>query len=514
MEFLIRDFDFKGRGFAKYNEKAVFLDGGVIGDKVLAEIVEDKKKYSIAKISKILEPSPYRVKSKCPYIRKCGGCDFLEYDYEKQLEWKKEKVNNDMLRIGNIECKVENTIGMQYPYYYRNNIQLKVVDGKIGYFSKNSKDLISIKHCLIAGKEINRAIEILKNWKGLNSVDSIIIRENKLGELFIVLVTKSEIKKVNQLLSELLELKICGIFENKNTSNKFRFGREFKKLYGEDYLTDELCGFKFKLSPVSFFQVNTTQTEKLYQEAIDYLEINKQDIIFDLYCGIGTISLFAARNAKTVIGVEIVENAIEDARKNAEFNSVDNVRFICGKSEEILEKLLDEEKIIPNKIILDPPRAGLDEKLIKKLLEIMPEKISYISCNSSTQARDLKLLKEKYKIEKIQPVDMFCNSVHVETIVLLSKLDSKKYISVELPMDDMDLTSAESKATYKQIQNYVFKKFGFKVSNLYIAQVKEKCGIKERENYNKPKKEDLKQPICPIEKEEAIKDAFRYFQMI
>lgn len=422
MELKIIDFDYKGRGVAKQEKKTIFLNGGIIGDTVEAKITEDKKKFSVAEVTKILEYSKDRVPSKCRYSKDCGGCDFLEYKYNKQLEWKKKKVHSDISRIGGIETEIFDTAAMKNPYYYRNNIQLKVKDGKLGYYKKNSKELVEIEECIIAKKEINKVIQILKNWKGLSSVDTISLRENHLGQVMMVLITDREIKKLNSLLAEVIDGNI-SVFENKNTNKKFRFGKNFKKLYGEDYLEDEISKMKFKLSPRSFFQVNLEQTEVLYKTALDYLELNEADRVLDLYCGIGTITLLAAKRVKEIVGVEIVEDAIEDARKNAELNNINNARFICGKSEDVIEKLT-EEKLKFNKVILDPPRTGLDESVINTLLKIKPEKISYVSCNTSTQARDLKLLQEEYRVVKVQPVDMFCNSVHVESVVLLSRENS------------------------------------------------------------------------------------------
>lgn len=423
MEIKITDFDHKGRGFGRYEGKSVFLDGGVIDDIVQAEIIESKKKFDIAKITKIIKESKDRVASKCPYSKNCGGCDFLEYRYDLQTKWKKEKVSSDMEKIGEVYQKVEETIEMQNPYYYRNQIQLKVIDGKLGYYSKNSKSSVEIKKCIIAEEQINKTIPILLNWSGLKSVEEIIIRQNYLGELMIILITKNDVKKINNLLNELLNLKLNSLFVNYRKNQKFRFGKEFKKIYGKDYLEDELFGLKFRLSPESFFQVNRTQTEKLYKTAIDYMDVKENDIIMDLYSGIGSISLLMAK-AKEVVGVEVVEAAVKNARINAEINEINNTRFIAGKVENVIDKLINEGTKF-NKIMLDPPRAGVEESVLEKIKELKPQRIVYISCNPTTQARDLKILKD-YKIEKIQPVDMFCNTVHVECVVLMSKVAPTK----------------------------------------------------------------------------------------
>ncbi|MFR9278388.1 MAG: class I SAM-dependent RNA methyltransferase [Ezakiella coagulans] len=270
----------------------------------------------------------------------------------------------------------------------------------------------------------------------------------------------------------------------------------------------EIAGKKYEMEIDGFFQNNRYGAEK----ALEIIGNKRTGKILDLYSGVGLISLFVADKASEVLGVELWEPSVINARENAKLNNITNAKFIAMDTGDLAKEKLP----LANTVIVDPPRSGLVPELIERIKEMAPKEIVYMSCDHTTQIRDIKMLLPEYEIKDnaVHVIDMFPGTMHEEVITLLSKLDSKKYISVELPMDDMDLTSAESKATYKQIQNYVFKKFGFKVSNLYIAQVKEKCGIKERENYNKPKKEDLKQPICPIEKEDAIKDAFRYFQMI
>ncbi len=420
MKLEIKDFDYKGRGVAKKDERIYFVEGAVIGDTIEAALTYKKKKFTLAQTQSILNKSKHRITPKCPYFGNCGGCDFLNYKYSEQLKWKANKVNQDYKRIGSLDLQVEKIYGMENPYGYRNNIQLKIKEGKLGYFSKNSKDLVPIKYCPITEDEINKAIGILSCWKGLSSCYEVILRQNYKNQLSIVLVTKDRAKYTNNLLQELLELNLHSLFENINTG-KLRFGEKFNKIYGEDYLVDKLLDFEFKLSPSSFFQVNRAQAEKLYKLALNWLDINEKDRILDLYCGVGTISLNAANKAKEVYGVEISEQAVENARANAAENKIANTYFAAGKSEDIIEKLIKEEKFIPDKIILDPPRAGLDSSLIEVLNKLKVQKISYISCNPSTQARDLKLLSQMYKIEKSYAVDMFCHSAHVETVALLTR---------------------------------------------------------------------------------------------
>ena len=337
-------------------------------------------------------------------------------------------------------------------------------------------------------------------------------------QVMIVLVTKErKFPHRKELLTELQQQipNLTTIVQNiqPKPSNTV-MGKENIVWFGDGTIYDTLNGLTFEISPLSFYQVNPIQTEVLYNTALKLANLTGKETVIDLYCGIGTISLFLSRNAKKVYGVEIVEDAILDAKKNASHNQIDNVEFICGKSEDVLPQLY-KRGIRADIVMLDPPRKGCDETLLQVIKEMDVPRIVYVSCNSATLARDMKLLHELgYTADTVQPVDMFCHTMHVEVVTLLSKLDSKKYISVELPMDDMDLTSAESKATYKQIQNYVLEKFGFKVSTLYIAQVKRKYGLDIREHYNISNNESRKIPQCPIEKEEAIFDALKYFKMI
>ena len=279
----------------------------------------------------------------------------------------------------------------------------------------------------------------------------------------------------------------------------------------------------FKISPLSFYQVNPVQTEKLYSLALEYAGLTGKETVWDLYCGIGTISLFLAGKAKKVCGVEIIPQAIDDARENAKRNHIENAEFFVGKAEEVLPEFYkkatteasSDEMLHPDVIVVDPPRKGCDDACLNTMLRMQPERIVYVSCDSATLARDLKILCDGgYEIRKVQGVDQFGMTVHVETVVLLSKLNTKQHIEVELNLDELDLTSAESKATYDEIKAYVLEKHGLKVSSLYISQVKRKCGLDVGQNYNLSKKEDAKVPQCPPEKEAAIMDALKHFQMI
>ena len=300
-------------------------------------------------------------------------------------------------------------------------------------------------------------------------------------------------------------------------------GDSYEILWGQGYITDYIGNVKYQISPLSFYQVNPVQTEKLYGLALEYADLKGDETVWDLYCGIGTISLFLAQKAKQVYGVEIVPQAINDAKENAKINAIDNAEFFVGKAEEVLPEYYAEyerehngETAHADVIVVDPPRKGCDETLLETIVKMQPEKVVYVSCDSATLARDLKYLcANGYEIRMCRGVDQFPQSVHVETVVLLSKgeVDSKK-IRVEFSLEDMDMSEFQDGATYTQIKDYVLEHSGLKVSNLYISQIKRKCGIEVGKNYNLPKSEDSRQPLCPPEKEKAIREAFKYFGMI
>lgn len=509
----IIDFDFKGLGMTKVDRLPVFLDGGVIGDQVEFLITKKKKNFCKGKILNTIKKSKDRVKSPCPYFEDCGGCDFLNYSDDMELKWKEDDTNKNLEKIAGLDNKVDEVLDSPEKTHYRNNMQFQVRDGVIGLYGKNSKDIVAIKNCLMQRDKANEVLQIMWRYKKLKDLKRIGIRTNYKGEVLLILVTRDGEVKIKDVLPDLIDAGVKSIYLNYNGGDKFHYSREFEKIYGEDTIEEKLLDINYKISPESFFQINRLATEKLYQKAIEYLEPKAEDKIYDLYCGVGSISLSVAKSGAQVIGIEIVDRAVDDARINAENNDIE-VRFVKGAAEEVIEKLWEEEKISPNKIIVDPPRKGLDDKLVNFLKENPVERLVYISCNPATQARDLKSLKEVYRVEKVALVNLFPNTAHVETVALLSKLDVDKHISVEIELDEMDLTSAESKATYAQIKEYVWNKFQLKVPTLYIAQIKRKCGIELREHYNKSKKEKQIIPQCTPEKEEAIMDALRHFKMI
>lgn len=417
----IIDFDFKGLGMTKLNGSPVFLNGGVIGDEVEFIITKKKKNFSKGEILKILKKSKDRVESPCPYFKDCGGCDFLNYSHEKELAWKEAEVNKNLSRLAGLDLKVEEVIDSPEKTHYRNNMQFQVKDGKIGLFAKNSKDIVPIKKCIMQKDSANEILKIMWGYKKLKDLKRIGIRTNYKGDLLLILVSKKGRVDIKDILGDLIYAGVKSIYLNYNREDGRHYSREFEKIYGDDTIEEKLLGINYKISPESFFQINRPATEKLYKKAIYYLDPKKDDKIFDLYCGVGSISLSVAKEGPEIIGIEIVESAVDDARENAEKNNI-KARFVHGPAEESIEKLWEEEKISPNKIILDPPRKGLDEKLVNFLKENPVERLVYISCNPATQARDLKSLKEVYNVEKLSLVNLFPNTAHSESIALLEKI--------------------------------------------------------------------------------------------
>ncbi|HFS5342076.1 TPA: 23S rRNA (uracil(1939)-C(5))-methyltransferase RlmD, partial [Streptococcus pneumoniae] len=400
-----------------------------------------------------------------------------------------------------------------------------------GFFRKNSHNLMPLEDFFIQDPVIDQVVVALrdllrrfdlkpydeKEQSGL--IRNLVVRRGHYSEqIMVVLVTtRPKVFRVDQLIEQVIKQfpEIVSVMQNINDQNTNAiFGKEWRTLYGQDYITDQMLGNDFQIAGPAFYQVNTEMAEKLYQTAIDFAELKKDDVIIDAYSGIGTIGLSVAKHVKEVYGVELIPEAVENSKKNAQLNNISNAHYVCDTAENAMKNWL-KDGIQPTVILVDPPRKGLTESFIKASAQTGADRIAYISCNVATMARDIKLYQELgYELKKVQPVDLFPQTHHVETVALLSKLDVDKHISVEIELDEMNLTSAESKATYAQIKEYVWNKFELKVSTLYIAQIKKKCGIELREHYNKSKKDKQIIPQCTPEKEEAIMDALRHFKMI
>ena len=537
----ITDFGENGEGIGKTDAFTWFIKDTVIGDKVIAKVMKTKKSYGYARLDSIVKESPDRIEAKCPVARSCGGCTLQSLDYRAELRLKQNKVENHLKRIGGFDLsnvEIEEIIGMEDPIRYRNKSQFPFgrKNGKniTGYFAGRTHSIVEFDDCIIGIKENKTVLQTVLDFMEKYSVEAyneedgsgivrhVLIRKGfATGELMVCIVINANNlphsdKLVESLCSALgNDLKSVSININKKNTNVI-LGEKTVTLYGNGYIEDYIGDVKFRISPQSFYQVNPVQTKKLYSKALEYAALTGKETVWDMYCGIGTISLFLAKSAKFVYGVEIVDAAIQNARENAKLNNIENVKFFVGKAEEVITGEYENGNVRDiDVIVVDPPRKGLDKLAIDTMLKLLPKRIVYVSCDSSTLARDLKLLCEKeYELKKLTVVDQFARSYHTETVALLSKLDVDKHIDVEIKLDELDLTSAESKASYTQIKEYILEKFDLKVSTLYIAQIKKKCGIVLRENYNKSKKEKQVIPKCTPEKEEAIMDALRHFKMI
>lgn len=544
----ITDIGVSGEGIGHVDGYTLFIKDAVIGDVVEAKVMKAKKNYGYARLMKVITPSEYRVEPKCAFARRCGGCQIQEMSYDRQLVFKDQKIRGNLERIGGftkeqIEAVMQPVVGMEHPFSYRNKAQFPFGTDKegnpiTGFYAGRTHDIIANTECALGVDQNREILEIILQYMRENKIKSYdektgkglirhaLIRYGfKTKEIMVCLVVNGKkLPKAERLIEKLIQIEgMTSITISPNTRrDNVIMGDSYEILWGQGYITDYIGNVKYQISPLSFYQVNPVQTEKLYGLALEYADLKGDETVWDLYCGIGTISLFLAQKAKQVYGVEIVPQAIDDAKENAKINAIDNAEFFVGKAEEVLPEYYAEyerehngETAHADVIVVDPPRKGCDETLLETIVKMQPEKVVYVSCDSATLARDLKYLcANGYEIRMCRGVDQFPQSVHVETVVLLSQQKPDDTIEIDLDLDELDATSAELKATYQEIKDYVLKEFGLKVSSLYISQVKRKCGIEVGENYNLPKSENARVPQCPKEKEEAIKAALKYYAMI
>ena len=437
---------YEGEGIAKIEGYPIFIEGAILGEKVRVLIVKAKKSYAYGKLLEVIEASEDRIEPKCKVYKRCGGCTVQHMNYKKQLDYKFERVKDCISKIGGLNSElVKYPIGMELPERYRNKVQLPVglvkSELNIGFYAPRSHNIIDLETCLIQDEIADKVTSIAKKWmKNYNiepaSIDGIFNKNGLIrhimirkgfttNEVMVVLVsTKKNVPYIDEFINEIKNNieGIKSIILNINSQNtNVILGQECITLWGEDTITDYIENFKFNISPLSFFQVNPVQTEKLYSKALEYAGLTGEETVFDAYCGTGTITLFLSQKAKKVYGVEIIEPAIINARENARINNVENSEFFVGKSEEVIPDLI-AKGIIPDVIVVDPPRKGCDIKLLEAIGEAKPERVVYVSCDPSTLARDLKILEEKgYRTEKVQPVDMFPHTSHVENVALLTR---------------------------------------------------------------------------------------------
>lgn len=536
VEVEIVDLTHEGAGVAKVDGLVFFVENALPSEKILMRVLRVNKKIGFGKVEKYLVQSPHRNQDLDLAYLRSGIADLGHLSYPEQLKFKTKQVKDSLYKIAGIaDVEVAETLGMEHPVKYRNKAQVPVrrVNGVLetGFFRKNSHNLMPLEDFFIQDPVIDQVVVALrdlfrcfdlkpydeKEHSGL--IRNLVVRRGHYsGQIMVVLVTtRPKVFRVDQLIEQVIKQfpEIVSVMQNINDQNTNAiFGKEWRTLYGQDYITDQMLGNDFQIAGPAFYQVNTEMAEKLYQTAIDFAELKKDDVVIDAYSGIGTIGLSVAKHVKEVYGVELIPEAVENSKKNAQLNNISNAHYVCDTAENAMKNWL-KDGIQPTVILVDPPRKGLTESFIKASAQTGADRIAYISCNVATMARDIKLYQELgYELKKVQPVDLFPQTHHVETVALLSKLDVDKHISVEIELDEMDLTSAESKATYAQIKEYVWNKFELKVSTLYIAQIKKKCGIELREHYNKSKKDKQIIPQCTPEKEEAIMDALRHFKMI
>lgn len=546
----ITDMGHDGEGIGKIDGYTLFVKDTVIGDTAEVKIMKAKKNYAYARLMRLITPSDRRTDPVCPYARQCGGCQIQELKYEEQLRFKEEKIRENLTRIGGFsEVPMEPIIGMENPYHYRNKAQFPVGTDKngnliTGFYAGRTHTIIHNTRCYLGAEQneeiLNCVLEYMRENKisaynettGQGLVRHILIRCGfKTGEWMVCLVINGRRLPAAEKLAEKL-CRIKGMTSITYSVNMERtnviMGKEIRPVWGKNYITDYIGEIQYQISPLSFFQVNPVQTERLYGTALEYAGLTGKETVWDLYCGIGTISLFLAQKAKMVYGVEIIPQAIEDAERNAGINGIENAQFFVGKAEEVLPEKYEKEGVHADVIVVDPPRKGCDEALIRTMVEMQPEKIVYVSCDPATLARDLKRICEGgYEIRRVRGVDMFPETVHVETVVLLShkKPDSYIHIDVEfgegegkIPVDKIvqraEQYKPKERVTYKRIKEYILEKYGFKVHTAYIAEVKRSLGLPMYDAPNAVEKLKQARKHPTPEKVEAIKDALHYFAVI
>ena len=529
--------EFPNKGIIDIEGQKVIVKNALEGQVVRFSINKKKRDKIEGRLLEVIEPSPIEQPAACKHFGICGGCRYQNLSYEQQLDLKKRQVE-ELIEKSGLSFAIENIYGSPITEGYRNKMEFTFGDEEkdgplaLGMHKKNSfYDIVTLEDCRIVDPDFNVLLQaILKYFKEKGETyfhkirhegflrHLVMRRSVKTGDILINLVTTTqsrldESEFVNMILAQKIDGKVVGILHtlNDNLADVVQ-SDETKTLYGQDYFYEYLYNMRFKISPFSFFQTNTLGAEVLYDQVREYVGETKDKLVYDLYTGTGTIAQMLAPVASKVVGVEIVEEAVEAAKKNAVDNHLDNCEFIAGDVLKVVDNLTQK----PDILVLDPPRDGIHPKALRKIINFNVDEMVYVSCKPTSLMRDLLVFREAgYEVKRCCLVDMFPGTVHVETVVLLSKgeVDSKK-IRVEFSLEDMDMSEFQDGATYTQIKDYVLEHSGLKVSNLYISQIKRKCGIEVGKNYNLPKSEDSRQPQCAPEKEKAIREAFKYFGMI
>lgn len=552
----IEKIDFPNKGIMTVDGERIVLKNTIPGQLVQAVVTKKRKGKCEGRVLEVLEKAPAeKTEGTCRHFPDCGGCIYQSLPYEEQRKIKE----NQVLELLHSVCpegsfQWQGVKASPAPYAYRNKMEFSFGDAwkggplALGMHKRGSfYDIVTTENCRIVHPDFGKILEATRAYFAERSVPFykklqhtgylrhlLVRRAVKTGEILVDLVTSTQLEWILEgaepntdagkeeeallegwahLLEELpLEGKLTGILHTQNDSlaDVVQSDRT-DVLYGQDYFYEELLGLRFKITPFSFFQTNSLGAEVLYDTVRSYIGETKDKVVFDLYSGTGTIAQLLAPVARSVTGVEIVPEAVKAAEENAAMNGLENCHFLAGDVLKVVDELTEK----PDLIVLDPPRDGIHPKALPKIIDFGVNRIVYVSCKPTSLVRDLgPLMEAGYRVVKMCGVDMFPFTANCETVVLLSKLNAKQHIEVELNLDELDLTAAESKATYEEIKAYVLEHTGLKVSHLYIAQVKQKYGIIERENYNKPKSENAKQPKCPPEKEAAIMDALKHFHMV
>ncbi len=530
----IKRMGINGEGIGFYKKTLIFVEGALTGEDVYCQITAVKRNFAQARLLTINKPSPYRVQPACSIYETCGGCQIMHLRYDQQLAYKDDVIKQALKKFkpkGYASYDIRPTIGMDNPWHYRAKLQFQTRSFggsvKAGLYQQGSHRLVALTDCLVQDELtqaiINRVTQLLDkyhlpiyNERKIAGVRTVMIRKGQAsGQVQLIFITSKALDfddVIAELIREFPQIKTVAV--NLNTSKTSDiYGDKTTILWGQETITEEVLNYSFELSPRAFYQLNPEQTNRLYGEVVRALDVSPKDKLIDAYCGVGTIGFIFADKVAEVRGMDIIPEAIADARENAKRLGFTNATYEAGKSEDIIPRWY-KEGYRANALIVDPPRTGLDDKLLETILDVRPEKMVYVSCNASSLARDLAKLTKVYTVDYIQSVDMFPHTARTEAVVKLSKRDINHHIDLEINEDDLKDISVKKEATYSEIKDYVFRKFELKVSTLNIAQVKRKLGITERENYNHSKKENQRVPNCPPKKEQAIIDALSWFGMI
>ena len=517
-----------GAGVARLDGMVVFVQGGIRGEACDVRLTHVGRSALWGRVEEVVNPSPARIFPRCLHYTKCGGCQFRHMNYAEELEAKRIRVEDALRRLGGAEIHVSAILGAEQVDRYRNKAQFPVAKGpRIGFYRPRSHDVIDVDDCLLQGEAAARLRGAVKEWMAEYSIPAynertftglvrhVYVRTNRAGRsLCCLLVNGRGVPREAELVRALrrAEPNLAGVVLGVNEKhNNVILGDSYRTLWGEDFLSDTLCGLTFRLSVPSFYQVNPAQTEVLYGKALEFAGLTGAETVLDLYCGIGTISLVMARKAGMVWGGEVVPQAVDDAIANAQRNHIENARFLCADAGEAA-RYLEGEGVRPDVVCVDPPRKGLAEDVVDTIADMGPQRVVYVSCDPGTLGRDVKRFAGRgYTLKKAVAVDMFPRTAHVETVVLLSRETNP--LTVEVRME-VETGEVKEHPTYKRIQEYVQEKYGFKVHTAYIAEVKRMVGLDMHKAPNAVERRKHEYHPCPPEKVEAIKDALRHFGLI